>query len=124
MQQFIEDNPDKVEPTHNNMMAQLYMEAGQHAAALELLEKTMGLEACKQFPDLCAKVAACKIRCGDVSAGMQFAAVLYDPALEEEGYAVYSAVDIHDLYIEVRPTARRFHSISSIPLQRDRYILT
>ena len=87
------------------MMAQLYMEAGRYASALELLGKTMGLEACKEFPDLCAKVAACKIRCGEIAEGMAFATVLYDPAADEAGYPVYSAVDIHDLYVEVQPSS-------------------
>lgn len=105
LQQFIEENPDKLEPTHNNMMAQLYMEVGRHSAALELLAKTMGLEACKEYPDLCAKVAACKIRCGEISAGMAFAGVLYDSAGDDTGTSAYSAVDIHDLYVEVRATS-------------------
>lgn len=101
LQQFIEENPDKIEPTHNNMMAQLLMEAGRYSEVVELLEKTMGLESCKQFPDLCAKVAACKIRCGDIASGIAFAAVLYDPVGDDAAYAVYNAVDIHDLYLEV-----------------------
>jgi hypothetical protein len=104
LEEYIEGNPDRIVPTHSNMMAQLYMESGRHGDALALLERTMSLEACRAYPDLCAKVAACKAQLGDVQGALAFASAFYHPPGEE---SAFSAPEISDLYLEARPPCMR-----------------
>jgi hypothetical protein len=100
LESYVRELPEKVEPTHVNMLAQLYIEGQRFRDALEALETLMPPEACKQFPDLSSKVAVCMIRLGDVEGGMACAARLYEVGEDEEG--AFGAAEYSDLFLDVR----------------------